>query len=117
MNDGHIYPSYGGYVIVNDPARNALYAERPGETTLRASVWARGYRRSSLQVIRFPDGVFGTDDWMFTMRVMQNIKKYAISQDVVYLHRRHKDSISAAMPMRYILDMLKAVEKVAEEIG
>ena len=105
----------GAYAIVENPARNALYAEEPGVTTVRASIWARGYRRSSICGLRFPDGVFGADDWMFTMRVMQRIEKYANIPETVYLHRRHPDGISSAMPMRYIVDMLNAVRTMAGE--
>ena len=74
-----------------------------------------GYRRAALAGLSFPDGVFGADDWVFTMRVMAKVKRHATLPDVVYLHRSHADNISAAMPMQYILAMLGAVETVAAE--
>ena len=61
------------------------------------------------------DGVFGADDWVFTMRVMAKVKRHATLPDVVYLHRSHPGNVSAAMPMRYIVAMLDAVAAVAAE--
>ena len=96
------------------PARDLLHPS-PGTPGVRASVWARAYRRDALAGLVFPDGVFGADDWVFTMRVMARIGRHATLPDVVYLHRSHPDNISAVMPMRYILAMLTAVETVAAE--
>ena len=101
-------------VMSDSPVRDVL-APRAGVPGVRASVWARAYLRTSLDGLSFPDGVFGADDWVFTLRVMAKIRRHATVEDVVYLHRTHADNISAAMPMRYILAMLGAVETVAAE--
>ena len=100
--------------VSESPVRDVLHPA-PGAMGVRASVWARAYLRESIVGIKFPDGVYGADDWVFTMRVMAGTKRHATLDDVVYLHRSHPDNISAAMPMRYILAMLGAVETVAEE--
>ena len=101
--------------VVPDPVAATLHPKPPYSTGIRASVWARGYRRSALDGLKFPDGVFGADDWVFTMRVMAKVRRYAALPDTVYLHRSHPDNISAAMPMRYIVAMLDAVGVVAGE--
>ena len=100
--------------VSDSPVRDVLHprADAPG---VRASVWARGYRRAALAGLSFPDGVFGADDWVFTMRVMAKVKRHATLPDVVYLHRSHPGNVSAAMPMRYIVAMLDAVAAVAAE--
>ena len=87
----------------------------PGSPGVRASVWARAYRREAISGVSFPDGMFGADDWVFTMRVMKKIGRHATLDDVVYLHRSHPDNVSSALPMRYILAMLDAVGTVASE--
>lgn len=102
-------------VEVKSPVENTLSPERPGVTNVRASVWARGYRRAALSGLSFPDGVFGADDWIFTMRVMLHVGRHAALSDTVYLHRRHPDSVSSMLPMRYIIAMLDAVETIAHE--
>lgn len=96
------------------PVEDVLHP-RPGAHGVRASVWARGYRRTALAGVCFPDGLFGADDWVFTMRVMAKVGRHATLPDVVYLHRSHPGSVSSAMPMQYILAMLGAVETVAAE--
>ncbi len=88
---------------------------KQGVPGVRASVWARAYSREAIAGLSFPDGVFGADDWVFTMRVMAKISRHAMLDDVVYLHRSHGDNVTSAMPMRYILAMLHAVETVASE--
>ena len=100
--------------LSESPVRDVLHPA-PGAMGVRASVWARAYLRASISGLKFPDGVYGADDWVFTMRVMAGTRRHAALDDVVYLHRSHPDNISAAMPMRYILAMLGAVETVAEE--
>ncbi len=106
--------SDGESSVSDVPVEDVLHP-RAGAPGVRASVWARGYRRAALAGLSFPDGVFGADDWVFTMRVMAKVKRHATLSDVVYLHRSHADNISAAMPMQYILAMLGAVETVAAE--
>jgi glycosyltransferase involved in cell wall biosynthesis len=100
--------------VSETPVHEVLHP-RPKAPGVRASVWARAYLRSAIAGLSFPDGVFGADDWVFTMRVMAKIGRHATLEDVVYMHRSHPDNISSAMPMRYILAMLGAVETVAAE--
>ena len=104
----------GAYAVSEDPPSDVL-RPRSGSPGVRASVWARGYLREAIAGISFPDGVFGADDWVFTMRVMSKIARHAMLDDVVYLHRSHPGNISSALPMRYILAMLGAVETIASE--
>ena len=102
------------YAVSDDPAADVI-RPRPGRPGVRASVWARAYRRDALAGLCFPDGVFGADDWVFTMRVMAKVERHATWDGVAYLHRSHPGNISSAMPMRYILAMLGAIETVAAE--
>ena len=104
----------GALLVSETPVQDVLHP-RPDRPGVRASVWARAYRRDILSGISFPDGVFGADDWVFTMRVMAKVARHATRDGVVYLHRSHPDNVSSAMPMRYILAMLHAVETVSGE--
>lgn len=97
------------------PVADVLHPGQAGRDGVRASVWARCYRRSAAEGLTFPDGVFGADDWVFTMRFMAKARKVAYTKDVVYLHRAHPDNVTSAMPARYILAMLDAVSTVARE--
>ncbi len=102
-------------VVSSSPVHDTLHPKPPYTASVRASVWARGYRHESIAGIRFPDGVFGADDWVFTMRVMAKVARHASLEDVVYLHRSHPHNISSDLPMRYIAAMLRAVVTVAAE--
>jgi len=97
-----------------EPMEDYLY--RTSSTPLMHSVWARLYRKSSIAGCRFPDGMYGADDYVFTMRTLSAASSFCAVPSTLHFHRSHQDNVTSAMPMRYILSMLDGVELVAEEL-
>lgn len=100
--------------VSDSPLEDYLY--RTSSMPLMHSVWARLYRRSAIARCRFPDGMYGADDYVFTMRTLSAASSFCAVPSTLHFHRSHQDNVTSAMPMRYILSMLDGVELVAEEL-
>ena len=94
-------------------------AFRPGWRGRRLDInaWGKLYRRASLGDVRFPAGVFGADDFVFTMRMMLKGGKWAFLNDVeLYIYRMWPENITSRMPAKYVCGVLKAAMIVHYEI-
>jgi len=80
------------------------------------NVWGKLYRREALAGIRFPDDVFGADDYVFSSRVFQKISAYVYIDEPLYLYRMHQGNVTTQMPMRYIMGTLRSREIVWAEV-
>jgi glycosyltransferase involved in cell wall biosynthesis len=83
---------------------------------VRIAVWGKLYAKKALSDVRFPDGVFGADDYVFTARLYSKIDRYASTGERLYLYRMHAGNVTTQMPMKYIMGMLKSREMVWKEL-
>lgn len=77
---------------------------------VRVAVWGKLYKKEAIKRICFPNGIFGADDYVFTVRLYSSISSYADVDAKIYLYRMHPENVTTQMPMRYIMDTLKARE-------
>lgn len=81
------------------------------------NVWGKLYRRDSLMAVRFPNGVFGADDFVFTLRMMLKGGKWVSLDDAeLYIYRMSSENITSKMPAQYVYGVLKAAQIIHAEI-
>lgn len=85
--------------------------------TFNISVWGKLYRRVALDGIRFPEDVYGADDFVFSARLAMRLQSYAfLKGPILYHYRMHPENLTSQMPMKYILGWMRSREIVWQEL-
>ena len=81
------------------------------------NAWGKLYKRDALAPVRFPEGVFGADDFVFTMRIMLKRGRWAFCEDTkLYIYRMNPENITSRMPAKYIYGFLEAARIIGQEL-
>lgn len=94
------------------------YPEKPFHNSMYQVCWNKLYKKSSIEGIKFRDGMVLSEDLHFNFLVLANIKKYAYVPITLYNHKNNPASVTSTVTefsIKGIDDFVFAIKDICEK--